>query len=433
MLSSWRRILSNAAHRAQEKCFGDYYPNLLLLFLIDTVYALLILLFLTFSPPAQYYPAFVLFLWLLHTAKYLPDPATGAVVLPISLSTTFAQDGVGNHKGYRVLALGQPDPLRARSAGRVTRAGAARPRVRQRPGRRGQHPAAAPSAGQAHPARQRRLRRHVPADRQGVEPARVPVVGRRPHRPRHAARRLARRHGMVWLETPTNPLLTCFDIEAIATIAHGAARSSWSTTRSPRRTSSSRSTRCRPRRALRHQVPRRPQRRCRRLRRRRRRRAGRTAPVHPERGRRIPAPFDCYLVLRGVKTLAVRMDRHCGTPAPSSTCSSAIRPSSGCCTHNSPTTPATLPRPSRCGLRWDGFFTVKPRRERCRDACRRPPRSSRSPSRSAPSRASSSTRRDDPHVGGRFAPRGTRQPGPPVGRHRGRPTSSPTRRALDSI
>jgi cystathionine gamma-synthase len=25
----------------------------------------------------------------------------------------------------------------------------------------------------------------------------------------------------------------------------------------------------------------------------------------------VPAPFDCYLVLRGVKTLGVRMDRHC--------------------------------------------------------------------------------------------------------------------------
>jgi len=26
----------------------------------------------------------------------------------------------------------------------------------------------------------------------------------------------------------------------------------------------------------------------------------------------VPGPFDCFLVLRGVKTLAVRMDRHCG-------------------------------------------------------------------------------------------------------------------------
>ncbi len=25
----------------------------------------------------------------------------------------------------------------------------------------------------------------------------------------------------------------------------------------------------------------------------------------------VPAPFDCYLVLRGVKTLGLRMDRHC--------------------------------------------------------------------------------------------------------------------------
>ena len=25
----------------------------------------------------------------------------------------------------------------------------------------------------------------------------------------------------------------------------------------------------------------------------------------------VPSPFDCYLVLRGIKTLGVRMDRHC--------------------------------------------------------------------------------------------------------------------------
>jgi cystathionine gamma-synthase len=25
----------------------------------------------------------------------------------------------------------------------------------------------------------------------------------------------------------------------------------------------------------------------------------------------VPSPFDCYLVLRGLKTLGVRMDRHC--------------------------------------------------------------------------------------------------------------------------
>ena len=29
----------------------------------------------------------------------------------------------------------------------------------------------------------------------------------------------------------------------------------------------------------------------------------------------VPGPFDCYLVLRGIKTLAVRMDRHCENAA----------------------------------------------------------------------------------------------------------------------
>jgi cystathionine gamma-synthase len=29
----------------------------------------------------------------------------------------------------------------------------------------------------------------------------------------------------------------------------------------------------------------------------------------------VPSPFDCYLVLRGIKTLAVRMDRHCENAA----------------------------------------------------------------------------------------------------------------------
>ena len=37
-----------------------------------------------------------------------PDPTTGAVVTPISLSTTFAQDGVGGHKGYEYTRSGNP-------------------------------------------------------------------------------------------------------------------------------------------------------------------------------------------------------------------------------------------------------------------------------------------------------------------------------------
>ena len=93
-----------------------------------------------------------------------PDAATGAVVAPISLSTTFAQTRRGRAPGLRVRPLRQPDPGRARGVRRL--AGGRRPRLRLRvgPGRRGQRAAAA-GAGRPHPARQRRLRRHLPMRR----------------------------------------------------------------------------------------------------------------------------------------------------------------------------------------------------------------------------------------------------------------------------
>jgi cystathionine beta-lyase/cystathionine gamma-synthase len=62
----------------------------------------------------------------------------------------------------------------------------------------------------------------------------------------------------------------------------------------------------------------------------------------------VPAPFDCYLVLRGVKTLAVRMDRHCENARAVVDLLAATRPSTACSTRSSPITPATRPRPSRC-------------------------------------------------------------------------------------
>ena len=37
-----------------------------------------------------------------------PDGVTGAVVPPISLSTTFAQDAVGKHRGYEYARSGNP-------------------------------------------------------------------------------------------------------------------------------------------------------------------------------------------------------------------------------------------------------------------------------------------------------------------------------------
>ena len=63
----------------------------------------------------------------------------------------------------------------------------------------------------------------------------------------------------------------------------------------------------------------------------------------------VPGPFDCFLVLRGLKTLAVRMERHCDNAGRSRPASRTVPRSSGSCTRASPTIPATRSRRARCG------------------------------------------------------------------------------------
>src|SRR5680860_467088 len=41
-------------------------------------------------------------------AGQAPDPTTGAVVVPISLATTFEQSAVGEHQGYEYARSGNP-------------------------------------------------------------------------------------------------------------------------------------------------------------------------------------------------------------------------------------------------------------------------------------------------------------------------------------
>ena len=102
----------------------------------------------------------------------------------------------------------------------------------------------------------------------------------------------------------------------------------------------------------------------------------------------VPAPFDCYLVLRGVKTLAVRMERHCanaraivdllvGHPAVERVLYPQL---------------PDHPGPRRGGqadarLRRDGQLHAARRRARRRCGWPQRPSCSRSPSRSARSRA----------------------------------------------
>ena len=239
------------------------------------------------------------------------DPATGAVVTPITLSTTFAQGEVGRHQGYEYSRSG--NPTRAALEACVASL------------ERGAHGLAFAS-GLA--AEDNVLRLLQPGDRI--------VLGNDAYGGTY--RLIAKIYGavgypwtavdltdldglrehwlpdtrMVWLESPTNPLLTCIDIEAVAAIAHekGALVVVDNTFATP---------------YLQQPLT-----------------LGADAVVHSatkylgghsdvvggfvavdddelaERLRftqnaagAVPAPFDCYLVLRGLKTLAVRMDRHC--------------------------------------------------------------------------------------------------------------------------
>jgi cystathionine gamma-synthase len=240
-----------------------------------------------------------------------PDPSTGAVVTPISLSTTFAQDGVGGHKGFEYSRSG--NPTRAALEACVAALESARHGVAFASGLAAEDnvlrlvpPGGRVVLGNDAYGGTFRLIAKVwgPAGMQwtAVDLTDVDALAR--DWPTDTA--------MVWLETPTNPLLTCIDIEAVAAVAHdhGALVVVDNTFATP---------------YLQRPLT-----------------LGADVVVHSstkylgghsdvvggfvavdddglaERLRftqnaagAVPGPFDCYLVLRGVKTLAVRMDRHC--------------------------------------------------------------------------------------------------------------------------
>jgi cystathionine gamma-synthase len=238
-----------------------------------------------------------------------PDGASGAVVVPISLSTTFAQEEVGKHRGYEYSRSGNPTRT-AYETQVAALEGAAH--------------GLAFASGLA--AEDNVLRLLAPGDRV--------LLGNDAYG--GTFRLISKVHThltwtavdlldldalvrdwpadtrLIWLETPTNPLLRCFDIEAIAAIAHerGALVCVDNTFATP---------------FLQQPMS-----------------LGADVVVHSatkylgghsdvvggflalddadlaarlrftqNAAGAVPGPFDCYLALRGVKTLAVRMERHC--------------------------------------------------------------------------------------------------------------------------
>ena len=162
-----------------------------------------------------------------------PDPATGAVVVPIYATSTFKQDGVGDLRrglgeGFEYARSANPtrSALERTLAALEAPAGHAAPRA-----------FAFASGLAAEDALLRALLRPgdhvvVPDDAYGGTYrliARVAGPWGVEHTPAHLADldavRAAVRPGatrLVWVETPTNPLLAIADIAALAEIAHEA-------------------------------------------------------------------------------------------------------------------------------------------------------------------------------------------------------------------
>lgn len=244
------------------------------------------------------------------------DPSTGAVVTPISLATTFAQDAVGKHAGFEYGRTGNPTraaletclaSLEGAERGLAFASGmAAEDAVLRALVKPGDHIVLPMDAyGGTF-----RLVSRVYADA-GVTWSAADLAD-----PAALESALTPATKVVWIETPTNPALGIVDIEAIAAVAHrhdvrvvvdntfatpylqqpialGADAVVHSTTKYLGGHSDTI--------------------------------GGFAAVADPALGEQlaylqnatgaVPGPFDCYLVLRGIKTLAVRMARHCENAA----------------------------------------------------------------------------------------------------------------------
>src|SRR5262245_27943972 len=238
------------------------------------------------------------------------DPATGATVVPIYATSTYTQEALGKHKGYEYSRTGNPTrtaletclaALEEGEHGLAFASGlAATSAVLSllKPG--DEVAAAADLYGGTYRLLERVFKPWGLAARYTEDAT-----------PSGFARILTPATKLVWIETPTNPLLQILDIAGIAEITHraGALLAVDNTFASP---------------YLQQPL-----------------KLGADLVVHSTTkylgghsdvvggavvGRRellqpiafyqnaaggVPGPFDAWLTLRGIKTLAVRMERHC--------------------------------------------------------------------------------------------------------------------------
>jgi cystathionine gamma-lyase len=238
------------------------------------------------------------------------DPATGATVVPIYATSTYTQAAPGQHKGYEYSRSGNPTrtaletclaALESGERGLAFGSGLAATAAvisTLRPG--DEVAAAADLYGGTYRLLERVFKPWGLVARYTDDPG-----------PAGFAKIVTKATKLVWIETPTNPLLQILDIAAIAELTHkaGALLAVDNTFASP---------------YLQQPIA-----------------LGADLVVHSTTkylgghsdvvggaviGRKellqpiafyqnaaggVPGPFDAYLTLRGLKTLAVRMERHC--------------------------------------------------------------------------------------------------------------------------
>jgi cystathionine gamma-synthase len=243
-----------------------------------------------------------------------PDPSTGAVITPIYQTSTFAQSGVGQHQGYDYSRSGNPTRtaledclagLEGAAHGSAFASGLAAEDAILRLLNPGDHVL----IGNDFYGGTYRLLSQVHT-RVGIGCTPVALT---------EADLLAAwqpNTRMVWVETPSNPLLRIADIAALAALAHGRdallvvdntfatpylqrplARGADVVIHSTTKYLGGHSDVVGGFVATSDDGV-----------------AERIAFLQNATGA-VPGPFDCFLVLRGIKTLAVRMDRHCDNAA----------------------------------------------------------------------------------------------------------------------
>jgi cystathionine gamma-lyase len=150
-----------------------------------------------------------------------PDPSTGAVVVPIHLATTFAQESPGRHQGYEYSRSGNPTranleaclaSLEGAGHGLAFSSGLAATTTVMMLLDPGDHVVFTEDVyGGTFRLFDKVFRRY------GLEFTAVD-----PTDPDAVAAAMTDRTRLVWLESPTNPLLRVVDLDAVSELVHGA-------------------------------------------------------------------------------------------------------------------------------------------------------------------------------------------------------------------